>query len=112
LGLMRFFHFAGSFARRSVQDNSLKTHIWISIQAEPAWPEAKEKHLSRNYWTREIQGTSQSERNTGLQNNKTFLTPKKSKTVPPLITKLFRKKYKAIAYNLYEVNLKKAENSA
>jgi len=46
---------------------------------------------------------SRSEKNTGLQNNKTFLTPKKSKTIPLKFEKLFRKNYKAIANNLYYV---------
>lgn len=42
---------------------------------------------------------------------KHFLTPKKSKTVPLKIEKLFRKNYKAIADNLYEVKFQKAEIS-
>ena len=99
---MPLVHFAVSFVL-DVPENSPKNHTWFSVQVWLIELEAIETHWSKTDWIRKIQATSKSEKNAALQNNKTFLTPVWSKTIPPLREKLFRKKYKAIANNLYYV---------
>lgn len=60
-------------------------------------------HLKTSHSKRETEAFLQDEKNADLQNNKTFLTPQKSKTVPLKNEKLFHQNYITIANNLYYV---------